>query len=104
MRKAALCMAFLFVALIALPMAGEGGEKKAVGPTHDMTATIVSVNLEAKTISFKTAEGKEMTAPVLEEGMGALKKAKAGEKVVLTCLDDEAGSHKGVSDIKPSKA
>ncbi len=104
MRKAALCVAVLFLAVIALPMAGESGAKKAMGPTHDMTATIVSVNLEAKTISFKTADGKEMTAPVLEQGMGALKKVKAGEKVVLTCQDDEAGAHKGVSDIKPAKA
>ncbi len=104
MRKAALAVAILFLAAIALPLAGEEGAKKPMGPTHEVTATVVSVNLDAKTITFKDPEGKEKTAPVLEKGMGALKSVKAGDKVVLTCLDDDKGTHQGVSDIKPAKA
>lgn len=103
MRKTALCVAVLFLAAIALPMAGEHGEKKDMGTTHEVTTTVVSVDIEAKTITFKDDEGNEKTAPVLAEGLGALKKVKAGEKVVLTCRDMD-GEHEGVTDIKKAKS
>lgn len=71
--------------------------------THEMTVTISAVNVKEKTISFKDADGKEMTSPVLEPAMASLKDVHAGEKVVLTCKDED-GKHMGVTAIRSAKA
>jgi hypothetical protein len=68
-----------------------------------MTATVVSTDVDAKTITIKDEKGEEKTAPVLEDALGSLKTLKAGDKVVLTCLDHDKGEHQGVSDSKPAK-
>ena len=102
MRKAALCVAVLFLATIALPMAAEQGtQHKAKGTTHEMTGKIVSVDVAKKTVTFTTSEGKEQTAPVMKAAVEQLKKVKAGEEVVFTCLDNAKGEHTGITKIKP---
>jgi hypothetical protein len=89
--------------LLILALLGATAALAAETETHDMTVTISSVNVQEKTISFKNAEGKEMTAPVLEPAMESLKDVHAGEKVVLTCKDKD-GKHMGVTAIRSAKA
>lgn len=90
--------AMVMLGLLAAPLAFASEEK-----THEVTATVVSVNVQDKTITFKDGEGNEKTAPVLAPAVAALEKTKAGEKVVLTCKDMD-GKHTGVTAIAPAKA
>jgi len=98
MRKTALVLMFALV-LVSVP-AFAGHDAK--GKNHDVTAEVVSVDLDAKTITIKTPEGTK-TAPVMGEAVGQLKDVKAGEKVTLTCHDKENGDHEGVTAIKKAK-
>jgi Cu/Ag efflux protein CusF len=96
MKKTALVLIFALV-LIAVPaLAGNEGK----GKTHDMTAEVVSVDMEAKTITIKNTDGTTMTAPVMGQAVGQLKDVKTGQKVSLTCKDKENGDHEGVTAIK----
>jgi hypothetical protein len=77
------------------------GETKA--KTHDVNATIVSVDAKAKTVTFKIGEAAETkTAPVMESAVAAMGTIKAGDQVTLTCADDEKGAHHGIAAIKPA--
>jgi hypothetical protein len=69
--------------------------------THKVEAEVVSADVEKKTLTFK-AEGAEKTAPVGPMAMYRLKKVKGGDKVTLTCKDDEKGEHKEISMIRPA--
>jgi len=93
--------AFLMVAVL---MAGillvQVAPATAAGKTHDVRGTIVSVNVEGKTITFKDDTGANMTAPVLDAAAGSLKNVKAGEAVTLTCQDNEKGEHEGIVRIQ----
>jgi Cu/Ag efflux protein CusF len=97
MRKFALVIAVLFVAGLALAQAGEA---KAAGKTHDVTAEVVSVDMNAHTITIKDEKGENKTAPVQDAAIDSLKGLKAGDKVVLTCLDNDKGEHQAVVKIK----
>jgi len=99
MRKFVSVLSILAVAGLLFVQAASAGEKK----THEMTATVVSMDMTAKTITIKDDKGAEKTAPVLAEALGSLKNIKAGEMVVLTCLDNDKGEHQGVTAIKPAK-
>jgi hypothetical protein len=71
--------------------------------THKVEAEVVSADLEKKTLTMKV-EGAEKTAPVGPLAVYRLKKVKAGDKVVLTCRDNEAGEHVEIAFIKPVEA
>lgn len=100
MRKFAVSVVavMLFAGLVS--MAGEHEAMK--GKTHELTVTIVSVDMEKGTITFKTDDG-EKTAPVMKEAKAHMDEVKAGDTVVLTCQDTEDGSHEGVVKIKAAK-
>jgi hypothetical protein len=76
----------------------------AAGKTHELAATVVAVDLQAKKIIFQDEAGTTNTAPVLDKAVESLKTVKAGEKVVLTCRDNENGNHEGVIAIRPAAA
>lgn len=99
MKKLALVVAVLFVAGLALATAGEA---KAAGKNHEVTAEVVSVDLTAKTITIKDDKGENKTAPVKAEALDALKSLKPGDKVTLTCHDNDKGEHEAV--VKITKA
>jgi hypothetical protein len=67
--------------------------------THKVEAEVVSADVEKKTLTVKTADG-EKTAPVGPLAMYRLKKVKAGDKVTLTCKDNEKGEHLEISFIR----
>jgi hypothetical protein len=100
MRKIALIVGFaLAVCVVALPaLASDPASHK----THDMTVEFVSFDAKAKTVTFKDDKGESKTAPVMEPAMKAFEMMKAGDKVTITCADDEKGMHKGVSMVKPA--
>ncbi len=80
--------------------------KAAPAKTHDVAAEVVSIDTAKNTITAKTGEkGEESTAPV--EGaktQAVLKTLKAGQKVTLTCRDNDKGEHEAVTAIKIAKA
>jgi hypothetical protein len=99
MRRAALAIALLFLAGSMLPLAEEMKAK-----THDVLAEVVAVDVNAKTITIKGDDGQDKTAPVRESALAELRKVKAGDRVVLTCQDNEKGEHEAVVAIKPAKS
>jgi len=102
MRRASILLASLLVlAVIGLPVLASD---EAKGKTHDVTVEFVSYDAAAKTVTFKTDAGEQKTAPVQEKAGKGFEKIHAGEKVVLTCQDNEAGEHQMVTMVKPAKA
>ena len=101
LRRASIVMAGLLVlGLVALPaLSGE-----AKGKTHEVTVELVKYDATAKTVTFKTEDGEEKTAPVMDKAMKAFESIQPGTKVVLTCQDNEAGEHQAVTMVKPAKA
>ncbi len=97
MRKLALLVCVVSVAGLLL---AQVTPVLAAAKTHDMKATVVSVNIEEKLLTIKNEKGEEKTAPVLDTAVKDLKTLKAGDAIMLTCQDDEQGAHKGISKIK----
>ena len=97
MKRLAVVLGALFVAALIL---GVASSTFAAGKTHDMKATVVSVDIEHKQITIKDEKGEEKTAPVMGKAIDALKSLKAGDAVTLTCHDNEKGEHEGVEAIK----
>ncbi len=83
-------------------IAAQSSPVKAAGKTHDVSATIVSVDVQAKKITFQDDAGATNSAPVLDKAVESLKSVKAGEKVILTCRDSESGGIEGVIAIRPA--
>ncbi len=81
--------------VIAFPLAAF-----AAGKTHDMMAEVVSIDAKAKTITVKDDKGESHTAPLMGAAINQAKMIKAGDKVNLTCQDNEKGEHQGVTAIK----
>lgn len=98
MRKLAFAVVLVFVAALTLSAAGE-----MKGKTHEQTATFVSFDAAAKTMTMKDEKGESHTAPVSGKALEEAKSLKAGDKVMLTCQDNEKGEHQAVVGIKPVK-
>ena len=121
MKKLTLLLSILFTAGVAFaadapadskapakPAAAASADKAttkmdAKALTHEVTAEVVSVNADKKEITLKTDKG-EHTAPVEGKAIAELKTVKAGEKVTVTCRDNEKGEHQAVTEIKPATA
>ena len=69
--------------------------------THELTAEVVSIDAVKHTITLK-GEKENSTASVEGKALANLKNIKAGEKVTLTCRDNEKGEHQAVTEIKPA--
>jgi hypothetical protein len=66
---------------------------------------VVSVDVEKNTITIKGEAGKEnQTLTVDAKAVASLKTVKTGEKVDLTCQDNEKGEHLGIIKIVVEKA
>ena len=90
-------MALIFALALLAPAA-------LYAKTHDMTAEVVSIDAKANTITVKDDKGESHTAPLLDHAVAEAKNFKAGDKVSLTCKDDEKGAHLGVTGIKKAPA
>jgi hypothetical protein len=76
--------------------------KAAVVKTHVVEAEVVSADVTAKTLTIKGDPNK--TVPVDAAAVASLKTLKAGEKVKLTCRDNDKGDHEAVTQITVEKA
>jgi hypothetical protein len=114
MKKFALLLSFVFVAGVALAQEAAKPAEKAAAPakaaekapavkTHEVTAEVVSVDAVKNTITLKGEKGNN-TAPVEGKALASLKSIKAGEKVTVTCRDNEKGEHQAVTEIKAAPA
>jgi hypothetical protein len=119
MKKFALLLSLVFVGGVAVAQetktappakakaeAQKPAEMPAAAKTHEVAAEIVSVDVVKNTITVK-GEKENAIFPVEGKAVGSLKMMKTGEKVTLTCKDDEKGAHKAVVAIKtaaPAKA
>jgi hypothetical protein len=74
----------------------------AVAKTHVVEAEVVSADVTAKTLTIKGEPDKTM--PVEGAAVEHLKALKAGEKVKLTCRDNEKGEHQAITLITVEKA
>jgi hypothetical protein len=116
MKNLTLLFAVLFAASVAVaadntttaPAAGAKPAAEAKAPakalTHDVTAEVVSADVTKKEITLKDDKGDSHTAPVEGKAIAELKTVKTGEKVTVTCRDNEKGEHQAVTSIKPAPA
>lgn len=72
------------------------------GTHHDLTVQLVSFDAKAKTVTFENDAGEKNTVPVMESAVKDFADLKTGERVTLTCDDDEHGEHLGISKAKPA--
>jgi hypothetical protein len=107
MKKLALLPLALFVvASVAsasqAPAPAAPAAKAAVVKTHIIEAEVVSADVTAKTLTIKGDPNK--TVPVDAAAVASLKTLKAGEKVKLTCRDNDKGDHEAVTLITVEKS
>ena len=101
MKKTAIVMVLaLVVAVMAPVMANEMAKKN----THDVTAWFVSADAKTNMMTIKDDKGEEKTVPVMGSAVKEMSTLKAGQKMMLTCKDDDKGMHQGVSAIKTEMA
>jgi hypothetical protein len=86
--------------LIAALVLAVSGAAFAAGKTHDMTVEVVSIDAKAKTITMKDDKGENHTAPLMGSAVTEAKSVKVGDKVTVTCKDNEKGEHEGITVIK----
>lgn len=96
-RLGSIVSVLMLILAVALPLA-----TYAAGKTHDMKATVVSVDEKAKTITLKDEAGESHTAPLMGKAVTEAKSLKAGDMVTATCQDNEKGEHTGVTSLKKS--
>ena len=112
MKKLALlpCALFVFAGVASAsqapappqPAKPEAAAMPAVAKTHVVEAEIVSADVTAKTLTIKGDPNK--TVPVDAAAAADLKTLKAGEKVKLTCRDNDKGEHQAITHITAEKA
>ena len=110
MKKLALLLSALLVAGAAYasqattaPAKAKEPKSMAAGKTHTVEAEVVSADATAKTLTIKGDAG-DKTVPVEGAAVAELKSVKAGEKVKLTCRDNEKGEHQAITHITVEKA
>ena len=81
----------------AKPAAAPAKQAAAAEKTHVVEAEVVSADAVAKTITIKGEPNK--TVAVDATAVGSLKDLKAGDKVKLTCRDNDKGEHQAVTKI-----
>ena len=69
--------------------------------THTVEAEVVSTDATAKTLTIK-ADPTNKTVPVEGAAITSLKDLKSGDKVKLTCRDNDKGEHQAVTKIEKS--
>ena len=90
--------ALLVIGLAVLPAVQASEEK-----THQVNAEFVSVDAEAKTITIK-ADGKNMILPLEGKAIEEAKNFKAGDRITVTCRDDDKGLHQAVVSVARAQA
>lgn len=79
------------------PAATKTASKAAAVKTHVVEAEVVSADATAGTLTIKGQPNQ--TVKVEPSAAEPLKNLKAGEKVKLTCKDNDKGEHEAVTHI-----
>jgi len=87
----------------AKPAATKSAVKPATVKTHDVEAEVVSADTKASTLTIK-GEKENAILKVDASAASQLKAVKAGEKVTLTCRDNDKGEHEAITHIVAVKA
>jgi uncharacterized lipoprotein YajG len=109
MKKLAIMLSMLLVAAVASAQTTTQKTepakpaKPAAVKTHVVEAEVVSADATAKTLTIK-GEKENKVLKVDEAAVAHLKDLKAGEKVKLTCRDNEKGEHEAITKIAVEKA
>jgi hypothetical protein len=110
-KLATLLCAVAVVAVAGLASAQATDTKKSTAPakpaataakTHVVEAEVVSTDATAKTLTIKGDPNK--TVPVDAAAVAHLKGLKTGDKVKLTCRDNEKGEHLAITKIAKETA
>ena len=97
-------MVFLLAVVLSAGLIVATGAATVPGDkTHRATAEFVSADANAKTITIKMEDGTEKTVPVEGKALESLKELKAGDKLELSCRDNDAGEHQAISAISKAK-
>ena len=87
----------LTLAIIALPVAAIAADNFKY---HDVAATFVSADAKSNMFTIKLDDGTTSTGKAEGHAVKALKGLKQGDKVTLTCKDNEKGEHLAATEIK----
>ena len=87
-------------AVVALLGSGIATVIATEGTQHDLTVQFVSFDSKAMKVTFKNDAGEQNTVSVMESAANDFNDVKTGERVTLTCDDDDNGEHLGVSKAK----
>ncbi|MBI3447561.1 MAG: hypothetical protein HY049_01380 [Acidobacteria bacterium] len=98
LKRASSVLLGVFFVCVAASVAADGARK-----THEVTAIVVALDLEAKTITINGDDGQKHTALLTGAAVEAARKFKSGDRVTLTCQDNEKGEHESVIAIRPSE-
>jgi len=108
MKKLTLLLCALFVVASVASASQAPAPAKVDKPvatavkTHVVEAEVVSADVTAKTLTIKAEPNKTVT--VEGAALAQLKDLKMGEKVKLTCRDNDKGEHQAITHIKVEKA
>jgi PDZ domain-containing secreted protein len=84
------------------PATHQAQTKQHAMKTHELAAEVVSADVKDSKLTVKIGMD-EKTVPVEGKAVASLKNVKPGEKVTLTCRDNEAGEHQAITAIEPAK-
>jgi ribosomal protein S1 len=97
MKKLGSIVSTILIAALVLALPAVAFAK---GKTHDMKGTVVTVDTKAATLTFTDEKGESHTSPLMGKAIKEAETVKVGDKVELTCQDDDKGEHLGVTGIK----
>lgn len=103
MKRLTLLLSVLLVAGLVFA-ADQAAQEQQKGKSHKVKAEVVSTDATNNTLTFKMADGQEMTSPVQDGAQQQLASLSPGDKVTLTCQDDANGEHRAIVAIQKAPA
>ena len=88
----------LTLAIVVLPLAAAAAES-----THDVNATFVSADAKSHIFTIKLEDGTSSTGKAKGDAKKKLGDFKYGDRIVVTCEDNDKGEHVAATDIKAAK-
>ncbi len=99
-------LAYLLPAVLAFSLTINGVVMAAGKPSEKslkLTAEVVSVDPMAKIITFKDDKGESRSAPAIKRAATYIRNLNPGDKAILTCLQDDKGEIKQITNFKTVK-
>jgi hypothetical protein len=88
----------LILAITLLPLAAAAAES-----SHDVNGTFVSGDAKKNIFTMKLEDGTSSTGKAEGNAAKQLASLKYGDKIVVTCKDNDKGEHVAATDIKVAK-